>query len=130
MVYRVVAGRTGGGLVVLAVMWCGAVVVLMWLYLVVVVVLVLLAVVVGDVVRGTIAMAVVVAVVVADEGGGCCWYGAGCRYGFQSGVLKPLKPYGLPLEETLLSERLNALGFASHAVGAYLGLSNARAFVV
>ena len=41
------------------------------------------------------------------------------RYGFQSGVLKPLKPYGLPLNETLLPEVLKAQTTIreAHAVG-------------
>ena len=39
------------------------------------------------------------------------------RYGFQSGVLEPRKPYGLSLSETLLPQRLGALGYATHAVG-------------
>ena len=38
------------------------------------------------------------------------------RYGLQSGVLEPAKPYGLALNETLLPQRL-ASGFASHAIG-------------
>ena len=37
------------------------------------------------------------------------------RYGFQSGVLEPLKPYGLSLGETLLPARLKALGYATRA---------------
>ena len=39
------------------------------------------------------------------------------RYGFQSGVLKPPKPYGLALNETLLPQHLARHGFVSHAVG-------------
>ena len=39
------------------------------------------------------------------------------RMGFASGVMKPLKPYCLPLNETLLPQYLNSLGFTSHAVG-------------
>jgi arylsulfatase A-like enzyme len=39
------------------------------------------------------------------------------RYGFASGVLKPMKPYGLPLNETIVPQYLNALGFESHMVG-------------
>ena len=39
------------------------------------------------------------------------------RYGFASGVLKPLKPYGLPTNETIVPEYLNALGFESHMIG-------------
>ena len=38
------------------------------------------------------------------------------RYGFASGVLKPAKPYGLPINETLLPQYLNELGFESHMV--------------
>jgi hypothetical protein len=38
------------------------------------------------------------------------------RYGFASGVLKPAKPYGLPTNETILPQYLNALGFESHMV--------------
>jgi hypothetical protein len=39
------------------------------------------------------------------------------RMGFASGVMKPLKPYCLPLNETLLPQYLDPLGFVSHAVG-------------
>ena len=41
------------------------------------------------------------------------------RYGFQSGVLEPKKAYGLFLNETLLPQRLTALGdgWTSHAIG-------------
>lgn len=39
------------------------------------------------------------------------------RYGFQSGVLEPAKPYGLALNETLLPQHLARHGFVSHAVG-------------
>ena len=38
------------------------------------------------------------------------------RYGFASGVLKPAKPYGLPINETILPQYLNDLGFESHMV--------------
>jgi len=37
------------------------------------------------------------------------------RYGLQSGVLEPEKPYGVPLNETFLPERLE--GWSSHAIG-------------
>lgn len=39
------------------------------------------------------------------------------RYGFASGVLKPLKPYGLALNESLLPQFLTPLGFTAHIVG-------------
>ena len=41
------------------------------------------------------------------------------RYGLQSGVLEPAKPYGLHLNETLLPQRFSALNdsWVSHAVG-------------
>ena len=38
------------------------------------------------------------------------------RFGFQSGVLKPFKPYGVPLSETLIPQRLKQLGYATHAI--------------
>jgi arylsulfatase I/J len=39
------------------------------------------------------------------------------RFGFQSGVLKPFKPYGVPLTEVLMPQRLQELGYACHAIG-------------
>lgn len=39
------------------------------------------------------------------------------RLGLQHGVLKPTKPHGLPLNVTLLPERLRRLGYATHIVG-------------
>lgn len=46
------------------------------------------------------------------------------RYGFASGVLKPLKAYGLPLNETLLPQFLAAQGFVSHAVGKWCAFAH------
>lgn len=38
------------------------------------------------------------------------------RYGLQSGVLEPAKPYGVPLNETFLPQRLPS-GWTKHAIG-------------
>jgi len=39
------------------------------------------------------------------------------RYGLQNEVIRPAEPNGLPLNETLLPEVLNAYGYRSHIVG-------------
>lgn len=47
------------------------------------------------------------------------------KLGLQHGVLKATKPHGLPLNVTLLPERLRRLGYATHMIGKWhLGFCN------